>query len=239
MELFHQPLLHDGQHGQPPEVLDAVRQYPILEALCPHLRPADFQALAISSSDFRLIMKGPNAPTLPKREDLHPFQPVSRPCSCDKSPLADCPKHGLPTLRNLLGKTDRTCEEPLHKKTIDATPRIFNNWKSAICDALGGLSDVNSCMKCMRTVCFQCWWSHIIVELTIDRAQYACEMCWKMAFGRFPPFSTVHQTWRQAELRGDFCKCRRPIIYMSCIPGLPDALPHFRHSYFSPIHFSV
>ena len=102
-------------------LLDAVRQYPILKALCPHPRPDDFQELASISSDFRLIMKGPDAPTLPKWEDLHPLQPVSKPCSCDKNPLADCPRHGLPTLRNLLGKTNQTCEEPLHKKTMDTT----------------------------------------------------------------------------------------------------------------------
>ncbi|KAL7778711.1 hypothetical protein CFE70_008212 [Pyrenophora teres f. teres 0-1] len=77
-----------------------IQQYPILEALCLHLRIADFVTLTQLNLEFRLLLKGLNRPILPREKSVFPFKP--------------CPKHGTPGLRNMLRTIDRTCESDLH-----------------------------------------------------------------------------------------------------------------------------
>lgn len=209
-------------------LLDAVQQYPFLDALCSHLRIADFKALSRTSSDFRICLTGRSKPALPKHKTRYPFQPVSRPCTCSKNHLADCQKHGPPELRNLLGKIDRTCEDSDHEKNGALYPSIPDDWKSVICDALGGLSNVNSCCKCTRTICFQCWWLHITKGSANTRgngrAHHACSTCWNTDFEKLRsddsshafPATHGHRTWRQAQLQGDFCKCGPAIHCRPC-----------------------
>ncbi|KAL1798800.1 hypothetical protein ACET3X_002837 [Alternaria dauci] len=241
------------------DLLDAVRQYSFLEALCSHLRIADFKALSRTSSDFRLCMAGRNKPTIPKHKTLYPFQPVSRPCTCNKNFLADCPKHGPPELRNLLSKVDRTCGDSNHEKNRASSLSMNDNWMSVICDALGGLSNVNSCCKCTGTICFPCWWLRVTAGSVNTRgngrAQNACSTCWNTDFEKLStdnpsrafPATHGHRTWRQAQVQGDFCKCGPAIHCRPCTRELQPPLNYtpaeerfrldaYRYQYSRPSH---
>lgn len=119
-------------------------------------------------------------------------------------------------------------EDSDHEKNRASYPSIPDDWKSVICDALGGLSNVISCCKCTRTICFQCWWLHITKGSANTRgngrAHHACSTCWNTDFEKLRsddsshafPATHGHRTWGQAQLQGDFCKCGPAIHCRPC-----------------------
>jgi hypothetical protein len=103
-------------------------------------------------------------------------------------------------------------------------PWMSDHRKSGICDAIVDMSNFNTCSKCARTICFQCWWSEITKGFSHNRAQYACLMCWETVFGiSLFPIAFGHRAWRLAQIECDFCKGGSAIICMYCTRKSEDS----------------
>lgn len=92
-------------------ITSAITQYPVLEALCPHIHAQDLANLGSTSSIFRGVLKDLPKP-LPFEEGKTPNSKIR--CTCHSQPHARCGRHGTRLWRNLMRKVQHTCMDSRH-----------------------------------------------------------------------------------------------------------------------------
>lgn len=206
-----------------------LRQYPIVDRICYQLRHGELRALARINADSRQELKGLGRPT-----NTAPFRPVSRSCLCKSQPSTCCPRHGTPTLRNLLSKTDRACEDRRHRDRPSLRVQYLEIWVAAICDGLGGPGNINTCRMCNINVSFICGW---LDSVTKDlhwpgggRSQRTCGTCWRQDFEelradarvQLGPSRIGHKSLKEAQKSAAFCDCGPVVLCSECKPSLAE-----------------
>lgn len=132
---------------------DILRHYPVLEVICENLRALDLHALSRVNRDARLSIRNQGQPDSGQLTAVTERHKIS--CTCGTDSKRTCPRHGTPTLRNLLGKTEHASRDALRAKRPALTREQLKSWMIAIIDALeGGISNINSCQGCGTLVCF-------------------------------------------------------------------------------------